>query len=147
MLVWNDLFPKDRQPEMDDIADYSGTFKPIWLDLLSYFETAYKCKPKMTYSGCSMPGWNLKFQKSGVSFGTWYPLPNAFDVMFIWSYKLDTEMQLLLPLLTPKTAELVKNAGDFMKNGRWFIFRADNAETVEDYKSMCAVKKAPAIVV
>ena len=31
-----------------------------------------------------------------------------------------------------------------MKNGRWIMFRADGAEVVEDYKRMCAVKKAPA---
>ena len=33
----------------------------------------------MTYSGCGMkPGWNLKFQKGNVAFGTWYPGQNAF---------------------------------------------------------------------
>ena len=130
---------------MDDIADFSGSFKPIWLDLLAYFDKAYKCKPKMAYSGCSIPGWNLKFQKSNASFGTWYPQPDAFDVMFIWSYKLDREMTLLLPALTPHMAERIDAAGDFMKNGRWLMFHADNAEIVEDYKRMCAVKKAPAI--
>ena len=143
-MNWNDLFPKDRQPAMDDIAEYVGTFKPIWSDLLSYFETAYKCKPKMTYSGCGgAPGWNLKFQKSSAAFGTWYPKPDAFNVMFIWSYKLDPEMMLLLPTLTQYMAERVEKAEDFMKNGRWIMFCADNREIVEDYKRMCTVKKAP----
>ena len=144
-MTWNDLFPKDRQPSMDDIAGYSGSFEPIWRDLIMYFETAYKCKPKMTYSGCGMkPGWNVKFQKSNTAFGTWYPQPDAFDAMFTWSYKLDPEMMLLLPLLTPQMAERVEKAEDFMKNGRWIMFCADSAEVVEDYKRMCAVKKAPA---
>ena len=134
----------DRQPTMEEIAEYSGSFKPIWTDLLAYFETAYKCKPKMAYSGCSIPGWNLKFQKSNSAFGTWYPQPDAFDVMFIWSYKLDPEMMLLLPTLTTQMAERVQNAGDFMKNGRWLMFHADNTDIVEDYKRMCTVKKAPA---
>jgi hypothetical protein len=143
-MTWNELFPKDRQPMIDDISEYVGGFKAIWIDLLAYFETAYKCKPKMTYSGCSIPGWNLKFQKSNTAFGTWYPQPDAFDVMFIWSYKLDPEMMLLLPTLTPQMAEHVEKAGDFMKNGRWLMFHADNLDIVEDYKRMCAVKKAPA---
>ena len=144
-MTWSELYPKDRQPTMDDIAQYVGAFKPIWQDLLEYFETVYKCKPKATHSICSgMPGWNLKFQKSGAAFGTWYPQPDAFEVMFIWSYKLNHEMLLLLPTLTPQMAEHVQNAGDFMKNGRWLMFHADNAGIVEDYKRMCAVKKAPA---
>jgi len=145
-MIWDEVFPKDRQPTMDDIAEFSGEFKPIWLDLLSYFETAYKCKPKMTYSGCGgKPGWNLKFQKSSVSFGTWYPMPGGFDFMIIWSYKLDTEMMLLAPTLTPALAKEVENAWDFMKNGRGLMFHADSREIVEDYKRMCAVKKAPAV--
>jgi len=144
-MTWNDLFPRERQPSMDDIAEYAGSFKPVWLEMLSYFEAAYKCVPKMTYSGCGMPGWNLKFQKSAASFGTWYPAPDAFDAMFIWSYKLDAEMTALIPLLTPVMAEKIEKAGDFMKNGRWLMFKADGAETVEDYKRMCAVKKAPAV--
>ena len=144
-MTWNELYPKDRQPMLTDIAEYSGAFKPIWLDLLAYFENAYKCGPKMTYSGCGMkPGWNLKFQKSNTAFGTWYPLPDAFDAMFIWSYKLDPEMMLLLPTLTPQMAEHVEKAQDFMRSGRWIMFRADNEGIVEDYKRMCAVKRAPA---
>jgi hypothetical protein len=129
---------------MKDIAKYTGGFKPVWNGLLEYFEAAYKCSPKMTYSCCGMkPGWNLKFQKGNANFGTWYPLPGAFDVMFVWSYKLDSEMMLLVPTLSTEMAGLVQNADDFMKNGRWIMFCADNSEIVEDYKRMCAVKKAP----
>jgi hypothetical protein len=144
-MTWNDLYPKDRQPIMDDIAEYVGAFKPTWLDLLTYFEEAYKCKPKMTYSSCGMkPGWNLKFQKGNANFGTWYPLPGAFDIMFVWSYALDPEMMLLLPILTPQMAGHIEKAEDFMKNGRWIMFCADSEEIAEDYKRMCAVKKMPA---
>lgn len=61
-MIWNDLFPKEHQSLMDDIYKYSGDFEPIWRDLILYFESAYKCTPKMFYSGCGMkPGWNLKF--------------------------------------------------------------------------------------
>ena len=144
-MIWNELYPRERQPLMDDIAEYSGSFKPVWNSLLDYFDTAYKCKPKMTYSGCGgKPGWNLKFQKGNAAFGTWYPGQDAFDVMFTWSYKLNPEMMLFLPVLTTSLAEKLEKAEDFMKNGRWIMFRADGAEIVEDYKRMCAVKKAPA---
>ena len=64
-------------------------------------------------------------------------------MMFVWSYKLDPEMMMLLPALAPQMAEHVEKAEDFMKNGRWIMFRADNEGIVEDYKQMCAVKRAP----
>ncbi|MCL2564276.1 MAG: DUF3788 domain-containing protein [Defluviitaleaceae bacterium] len=144
-MTWNELFPKENQPAMHDIAEYAGTFKPHWLNLIEYFETAYKCKPKMTYSCCGMkPGWNLKFQKSNTNFGTWYPKPEGFEAMFVWSYKFDDEMRMLIPVMTSKMAEHVQKAEDFMKNGRWIMFEADNGLIIEDYKRMCAVKKVPA---
>ena len=144
-MTWSELFIKDRQPTMEDISGYIGTFRPTWDELLRYFETAYKCTPKLTHSGCGMkPGWNIKFQKGSAAFGTWYPQPDAFDVMFTWSYKLDPEMMLLVPSLTPYMAEKVQEAEDFMKNGRWIMFRADDAPVIEDYKRMCAVKRPPA---
>lgn len=145
-MTWNERYPKELQPTMDDIAEYSGGFKPIRLDLLAYFDTAYKCKPKMTYSVCSgMPGRNLKLQKSNTAFGARYPQQGAFDTMFVWSYKLDHEMMLLLPTLGKVAAEKIERAEDFMKNGRRLMMHMDTAEIVSDYKRMCAVKKAPIV--
>ena len=45
-MTWNGLYPKDRQPMTEDVAEYVGGFKSIRLYLLAYFETAYKCEPK-----------------------------------------------------------------------------------------------------
>ena len=121
-MKWNELYPKEKQPTLDDVADYVGKVKSLWLSMILYFETAYKIKPKLTYSGCSgMPGWNIKFQKSGQAFGTWYPQKNQLYVMVIISYKLDNEMQKILPELTDYTANLYRNAGDYMKVGRWMM--------------------------
>jgi len=143
-MKWNDLFPIGKEPTFEEIADYVGKVKNLWLSLISYFETAYKIKPKLTYSGCSgMPGWNIKFQKSGQAFGTWYPHKNALLVMVIVSYKLDKDMQRILPELTGYTANLYRNAGDYMKIGKWMMIKADNKKVFEDYKKIIAVKLAP----
>ena len=143
-MKWNELFPKEKEPSFDEIADYVGKVKNLWLSLISYFETSYKTKPKLTYSGCSgMPGWNIKFQKSGQAFGTWYPHKNAFLVMVIISYKLDKEMQKILPELTEYTADLYRNAGDYMKVGKWMMIKADSQRIFEDYKKIVAVKLPP----
>ena len=143
-MEWNELFPGSQEPSMEDIAQYLGKAKGLWLSLFEYFETAYKAKPKLTYSGCSgKPGWNVKFAKSGQAFGTLYPGIDAFDVMVIFSYKLDAAMEQALPELTQYTADLYRNAGDFMKIGKWLMMTIDDEATLEDYKKMVAVKLPP----
>ena len=39
-MTLNELFSKDGQPSTDDITEYAGNFKPVWVDLLAYFESA-----------------------------------------------------------------------------------------------------------
>lgn len=138
---WNELFSKDKEPTMGDIAEYVGPVKGLWLSLIEYFETAYKIKPKLTYSGCSgMPGWNIKFQKSGQAFGMWYPRQGTFYVMIIVGYKLDAQMELLLPVLGDYTADSYRKAGDYMKIGKWMMLKADSEQVFEDYKKICGLK-------
>ena len=140
-MKWNERYPKEKQPSLDEVADYVGKVKSLWLSIILYLETAYKIKPKLTYSGCSgMPGWNIKFQKSGQAFGTWYPHKNHMYVMVIISYKLVNEMQKILPELTDYTANLYRNAGDYMKVGKWMMIKADNEQVFDDYKKIIAVK-------
>lgn len=143
-MSWNDLYPKNKLPTIEDMADYIGDAKELWLSLTSYFELVYKTSPKITYSGCGMkPGWNVKYQKSGQAFGTLYPQENAFDIMVIISYKLDTLMESTLPLLSEQTANLYRSAGDYMKISKWMMLRIDNERTLEDYKKIIAVKLPP----
>lgn len=146
-MNWNELYPSDRKPSMNDIAEYINEVKDIWISLTTFTETAYQIKPKLTYSGCNMkPGWNVKYQKSGQTFGTLYPQENAFDWMIIISYKLDPLMQETLPLLRNQTADLYRSAGDYMKKGKWMMVRIDNQQTLEDYKKIVSVKLPPKII-
>ena len=143
-MEWHQLFPKNSEPTMTDMADYIGGAKDLWLSLTSYIENTYNTKPKITYSGCSgMPGWNVKYQKSGQAFGTLYPKEDFFDVMVILSYRLDPAMEAILPSLSTETAELYRNAGDYMKIGKYMMLRINSRETMEDYKKIIAVKLPP----
>ena len=141
-MEWNALYSKDNQPSMEDISGYiGGEAKALWQSLLEYMGAAYKVKPKLSYSGCSgKPGWNVKLQKSGVSFGTLYPEENAFSVFLVLAYKLDPLMEAVLPELSPGLAELYRGAGDYMKLGKWMMFQVKTARDVEDYKRIAAVK-------
>jgi hypothetical protein len=141
-MEWKDLFPPETKPEIQDMAIFiGGEAGNLWCVLVDYMEQTYRAKPKITYSGCTgKPGWNVKFQKSGQSFGTFYPEKGSFSVLIVISYKLDSQMQAILPTLSPEIAETYRQAGDFMKNGKWIMFRIKDAADLEDYKRIAAVK-------
>jgi hypothetical protein len=144
-MEWKDIFPPEQMPSMEDIANYiGGEAQPLWEGLIKYFDTSYKVKPKLSYSACSgKPGWNIKFQKSGQSFGTLYPEENSFSVFIVMSYKLESVMEETLPLLSSQTAELYNSAGDYMKIGKWMMFQINDSTGVEDYKLLVATKLKP----
>jgi len=141
-MQWKEIFPSHIQPSLEDIAEYiGGEAKLLWQSLMEYMETEYKVKPKLSYSVCAgKPGWNIKFQKSGQSFGTLYPEENSFSVFMVISYKLDPMMKAIIPKLSANTAELYKQALDYMKLGKWMMFQIKDLAGVEDYKNLVSVK-------
>jgi hypothetical protein len=147
-MEWKDIFPSHHKPTMEEIADYiGGEAKELWGGLMQYMGEAYKAKPTLAYSVCSgKPGWNIKFQKSGQSFGTLYPEENSFSVFLVISYKLLPLMEDILPSLSRETAELFRQSGDYMKLGRWMMFRITDKTGVEDYKRLISVKMKPSAV-
>lgn len=147
-MQWKEIFPSHHQPTMDEIADYiGGDVKELWLMLMQYMETTYKTKPKLSYSVCAgKPGWNVKFQKGGQSFGTLYPEENAFSVFVVISYKLGPFMEAIIPKLSLNIAGLYEQADDYMKIGKWMMFQIKDMAGVEDYKKLISVKLLPKAV-
>jgi len=142
IMEWNEMFPSDRQPTMEQIEDYiGGNGKLLWQSLMDYLDKSYKIKPKLFYSVCAgKPGWNVKFQKSGQSFGTLYPELDSFSVLLVISYKLDPFMDDVLPNLSNDIANLYRKAGDYMKIGKWIMFQIKNRTVLEDYKQLITAK-------
>jgi hypothetical protein len=145
IMEWSKMFPGERKPTMEDIAEYiGGDARELWESLINYMERAYKAAPKLSYSVCSgKPGWNVKFQKSGQSFGTLYPEENSFSVFIVISYKLAPVMDEVINTLSEETAEIYRQAGDYMKLGKWMMFQIKDGVGVEDYKKLMSVKLAP----
>jgi hypothetical protein len=141
-MEWNTLFPAERQPSMEEIENYiNGEAKELWHSLMEYMKDVYNTKPKLTYSVCSgKPGWNVKFQKSGQSFGTLYPEEDSFSVFIVISYKLDPHMEDIFPKLSSGMVELYKQAGDYMKLGKWMMFRIKDETGLNDYKQLVEFK-------
>lgn len=147
-MQWKEIYPSHHKPTIEEITDYiGGDAKELWLELMQYMETAYGAKPSMSYSVCSgKPGWNVKFQKSGQSFGTLYPEENSFSVFIVISYKLMPRMEDIIQRLSNKTAELFRQAGDYMKMGKWMMFQINDRTGLEDYKHLISVKLTPRVV-
>lgn len=126
-----------------DCELYRGEAGLLWKSLMDYMEQAYRVKPKLSYSTCyGKRGWNVKLQKSGQAFGTLYPEEASFSVLMVISYKLASAMEELLPELSEEIAVLYREAGDFMKMGKW-MFQIKNTEILEDYKRIMRVKMLP----
>ena len=144
-MGWNELYPQTVQPSFDAMADYiGGDGKRLWQSLFGYMDSAYRAKPKMTYSGCSgKPGWNVKFQKSGQSFGTLYPDEGFFTVFIVISYKHETEMGMLMNHLSPQMRARYGSAQDYMKMGKWMMFDIRNDSDLQDYKLLMSIKMTP----
>lgn len=144
-MEWKDLYPQINQPSFEAMADYiGGEGRRLWDSLFDYMNTAYSAKPKMTYSTCSgKPGWNVKFQKSGQSFGTLYPEEGSFSVFMVISYKHEAEMEILRNKLSPEMCTQYDNSQDYMKMGRWMMFRICNENDLQDYKLLMSIKMKP----
>lgn len=144
-MEWKDMYPQINQPSFEAMADYiGGEGRRLWDSLFDYMNSAYSTKPKLSYSGCSgKPGWNVKFQKSGQSFGTLYPEEGSFSVFMVISYKHEAEMEILRNVLSPEMRALYDNAQDYMKMGRWMMFRISNEADLRDYKLLMSVKMKP----
>ena len=141
-MEWKDLYPQINQPNFEAMAEYiGGEGRRLWDSLFDYMNTAYGAIPKMAYSICSgKPGWNVKFQKSGQSFGTLYPEEGSFSVFMVISCKHEAEMEILQNKLSPEMRTQYDNAQDYMKMGRWMMFRISNYTNLQDYKLLMAVK-------
>jgi len=148
-MEWSQLYDQENQPSYDDIEAYicsegNGDGLRLWRELFAYMEIAFNSKPKMAYSVCSgKPGWNVKFTKSGVAFGTLYPEPGMFSVFVVIAYKLAGVMDGIKPLLSETMRERFESAGDFMRNGRWMMFPVICQQDLEDYKLLMSAKMSP----
>jgi hypothetical protein len=144
-MEWDRMYPQINKPDFEAMTDYiGGKCADLWTALFDYMDTAYKAKPKMTYSICSgKPGWNVKFQKSGQSFGTLYPEEGSFSVFMVFSYKLDPVIEILRDKLSPKMRKRLDNAQDYMKIGRWMMFEVNSEADLKDYKLLISAKMQP----
>ena len=64
MVAWHELFPADRNPSMEDFADYVAN--PLWDAFIRFVDAAYRPQPRTESRRCgAAPACTVKYQARG----------------------------------------------------------------------------------
>jgi hypothetical protein len=142
-MSWSEAFNSSQLPSYEDIRQYLGNEVSLWDELLAYLERAYQVQPKMAYSKCAaQPGWNVKYQKSGKSLCTLYPMDGFFIALVVVGAKEEPQAEIALESFTP----YVKNTylrTSFSCGGRWLMLEVKDKNVLEDIKTLIAIRVKP----
>lgn len=124
-----DKMDRTQAPTGEIMAAYADN--PLWDELCTHMETVYGSKPVFEYSGCSVPGWNVKYRKSGRSLCTMYPMRESFVALVVIGAREKHAFDLTLPTLSAYTQTLYERRKD--KNGLcWLMFEVTDREIYGD---------------
>lgn len=144
-MDWSVMYGNDQEPDREAIHSFVGKAALLWDELQSYLEETYHIPLKMAYSKCSaQPGWNVKYQKSGKSLCTMYPMEDFFLVLVVIGAKEETETEAAMTLgqFTPYLQELYQRTA-FSCGGRWLMIKVSDSEVLEDVKRLIAIRVKP----
>jgi len=144
-MEWSQLYGSSQEPDKEDMKDFIGKAAPLWMELQTYLEETYHVPSKMSYSKCSaQPGWNVKYQKSGKSLCTLYPMGGFFVALIVIGVKEETEVEaaMALGLFTPYLEELYGRTA-FSCGGRWLMISVKDHDVLEDVKQLIAIRVKP----
>lgn len=138
MERWNQLFPMDRQPSIEEIDRYVDS--PLWQSLRLYLKDTYGAEPQAAYSRCGLePGWNLKFRKGGKALATVYLRPGYVTAMVSVAPKDEDAAEGVLLTCTEQTQALYRNTAS-SKMGRWLMIDLTSPEVLEDIKALLRLR-------
>ncbi len=140
-MEWNILYDQNNPPNLNDIDKYIGS--GLWESLNAFLKDTYNIQPKLSYSRCSMqPGWNVKYQKSGKSLCTLYPMEGFFIALIVAGSKESSEVELLLPSFSKYTQDLYQKT-PFSAGGRWLMINVTEREILNDVISLVQIRVHP----
>lgn len=139
-MEWAELYGPDRQPDADEIARYIDS--PLWDRINRFLGDGYGVQPTYSYSGCSaQPGWNVKYQRSGRSLCTLYPMPGHFIALVVVGRKEEPEAELLRPMLSPYTRKLMERTPLLGAMGRWLMIAVTDEAILEDTERLIRLRR------
>lgn len=142
-MNWSEVFNANHQPSDDEIKGFIGQGELVWSELLSYIAAAYQVRPKFSFSKCSaQPGWNVKYQKSGKSLCTLYPMEGFFIALVVVGAKEEETVELALGTFTPYVQNLYRETS-FSCGGRWLMIEVRDQSVLDDVMSLMAIRVRP----
>lgn len=140
-MEWSNLYPAGNQPTLEKISEYISN--GLWTELNSFLQNTYHIQPKLAYSQCSMqPGWNVKYQKSGKSLCTLYPMEGFFIALVVIGNKEMHETELLMPLCSQYTQSLYQKTV-FSAGDRWLMLNVTDHSVLEDVINLIEIRVKP----
>lgn len=141
MTAWHELFPVDREPTMDDIADYIAN--PLWDAFAAFIEETYGAQPRIEYSRCGgAPGWNVKYKARSRALCTVYPHDGFFICMVSVGSKEKDEAEALMHRADPYVRALYERSAD-SSMGRWLMIEVTSEPILRDAEALMLLRAAP----
>lgn len=135
--MW-DKFNKQQIPSIGDVGDYIRN--PLWEKFYTYIIDEYKVKPTFEYSRCSIPGWNIKFKKSGKNLCTVYPYEGYFTVLVVIGKNEKSRFEKEFSTFTPYLQDLYRTTKEGMGQ-RWLLIVFEDDYIFSDIKKCIAIRK------
>lgn len=139
-MKWNEAFSKENKPEFEDISRYVGC--AYWDELYEFIEDTYGIKPSIEYSGCSIPGWNVKYRKSSKSLCTLYPEKGQFTCLISIGRKEAPQAELMLTSFSEHLQELYYNTSTY-NGSRWLMIHVNSEKILNDVKELLCLRVPP----
>ena len=137
-MEWSETYKLDQVPSLGDIGAYIGSV--LWDELNVWLCSTIGISPKVAYSKCAgLPGWNVKYQKSGKSLCTLYPMSGFFIALVVIGNKEMTETELLAPDLSGYTQALFQSTR-FSCGGKWLMLHVNEPEVLDDVKKLIHIR-------
>ena len=138
MVAWHELFPADRKPSMEDVADYVAN--PLWDAFIRFVDEVYGAQPRIEYSRCgAAPGWNVKYKARGRALCTVYPHDGFFICMVSVGSKEKPEAEGLLPACDPYVRALYERSAD-SSMGRWLMIEVTSEAILRDAEALMMLR-------
>ncbi|MEL7609064.1 MAG: DUF3788 domain-containing protein [Bacillota bacterium] len=138
-MLWSERYGSEQMPTQAEISSFIGN--AMWEEFNAYLQRVYGVEPSCAYSKCpAQKGWNVKYQKSGRSLCTLYPMEGYFIALVAIGAKEQAEANLALKHCTNHVRELYEKTVP-MNGSRWLMIRVTGTAVFEDVKRLIAVRR------
>lgn len=132
-MTWELLFDREHMPSFTDVEEYIRN--PLWNILHKEMIKLYKAQPKLEFSRCSLPGWNIKYKQNGKNLCTIYPQKGTFKSLIIVSKVNEDSIKAILPTLEKEIQQAYKE-NNFMNGGKWVFVDVTSQKLLNDVRKL-----------